>query len=72
MLPAMGIILKDERELAAMREAGRRQFRTVRYDNRSVMVFSRERVLPQDTVRKGAAEEKSTPETLTTACHAAS
>jgi hypothetical protein len=29
-------------------------------------------VLPQDTALKGAAEEKSTPETLTTACHAAS
>ena len=26
----------------------------------------------QDSARKGAAEEKSTPETLTTACHAAS
>jgi hypothetical protein len=26
----------------------------------------------QDSARKSAAEEKSTPETLTTACHAAS
>ena len=34
--------------------------------------FSRDRVLPQDTALKGAAEEKSTPETLTTACQAAS
>jgi hypothetical protein len=28
--------------------------------------------LLQDTALQGAAEEKSTPETLTTACHAAS
>jgi hypothetical protein len=34
--------------------------------------FSRDRVLLQDTALKDAAEEKSTPETLTTACHAAS
>ena len=34
--------------------------------------LSSDRVLPQGTALKGAAEEKSTPETLTTACHAAS
>jgi hypothetical protein len=34
--------------------------------------FSRDRVLPQDTALKGAADEKSTPETLMTACQAAS
>src|SRR5580692_5141533 len=35
--------------------------------------FSRGRVFAQDTALEGAAaEEKSTPETLTTACHAAS
>src|SRR5260370_36336033 len=35
--------------------------------------LSRGRVLPQDTALKGAAaEERSAPETLTTACHAAS
>jgi hypothetical protein len=34
--------------------------------------FSRERVLPQDAALKGVEEEKSTPETLTTACQAAS
>ena len=35
--------------------------------------LSRDRVLPQDTALKGAAAGgKSTPETLTTACHAAS
>ena len=31
-----------------------------------------DRVLPQDTALKGAAEQTSTPETVTTACHAAS
>ena len=35
-------------------------------------VRQRDRVLAQDTALKVAAEEKSTPETLTTACHAAS
>ena len=34
--------------------------------------FSRDRVLLQDTAVNGASEETSTPETLTTACHAAS
>jgi len=34
--------------------------------------ISRDRVLPQASAPTGAAEEKSAPETLTTACHAAS